>query len=59
MCAFSNEENGLAGGKNMLSFFCSTHEFHLAAIESDAGGFSPRGFSMDADTSVLPDITVE
>jgi hypothetical protein len=29
------------------------NEFHIAALESDAGGFSPRGFTFDADTSVL------
>ncbi|MFZ1750709.1 MAG: peptidase M28 family protein, partial [Saprospiraceae bacterium] len=28
-------------------------EFHLAAIESDAGGFSPKGFSFEADTAVF------
>ena len=50
---FSNEENGLAGGKKYAEVSSAAHEFHLAAIESDAGGFSPRGFSMDADTSVF------
>jgi acetyl-CoA C-acetyltransferase len=30
-----------------------TKEFHLAALESDAGGFSPRGFSFESDTSVF------
>lgn len=50
---FSNEENGLAGGKTYASVSNEKGEFHLAAIESDAGGFSPRGFGFDADTSVF------
>jgi hypothetical protein len=48
---FSNEENGLAGGKVYAARSNEAAEFHLAAIESDAGGFSPRGFSFEADTS--------
>ncbi|MBK9734835.1 MAG: M20/M25/M40 family metallo-hydrolase [Saprospiraceae bacterium] len=50
---FSNEENGLAGGKTYAQFSNSNKEFHLAALESDSGGFSPKGFSFDADTSVF------
>lgn len=50
---FSNEENGLAGGINYAKVSNDKGEFHLAALESDAGGFSPRGFSFDADTSVF------
>ncbi len=50
---FSNEENGLAGGKTYAAESNRKGEFHLAAIESDAGGFSPRGFGFDADTSVF------
>lgn len=50
---FSNEENGLAGGKTYAAESNAKGEFHLAAIESDAGGFSPRGFSFEADTSVF------
>lgn len=50
---FSNEENGLAGGKTYAKESNDLGEFHLAALESDAGGFSPRGFSFEADTSVF------
>jgi hypothetical protein len=50
---FSNEENGLAGGKTYSKISNEKKEFHLAALESDSGGFSPRGFSFDADTSVF------
>ncbi len=50
---FSNEESGLAGGNTYAKEAIKKNEFHLAALESDAGGFSPRGFTFDADTSVL------
>lgn len=50
---FANEENGLAGGTAYAAKAKEEGKFHLAALESDAGGFSPRGFSFDADTSVL------
>lgn len=47
---FANEENGLAGATSYADWSNDREEFHLAAIESDAGGFSPRSFSFDADT---------
>jgi len=50
---FMNEENGLAGAKEYAKASNEAGEYHMAAIESDAGGFVPRGFSFDADTSVL------
>lgn len=50
---FSNEENGLAGGLTYAKISNQKSEFHLAALESDSGGFSPRGFSFEADTSVF------
>jgi len=50
---FSNEENGLAGGRKYAEISNLKKEFHLAAIESDAGGFSPRGFSFESDTSLF------
>ncbi|MBS1638363.1 MAG: M20/M25/M40 family metallo-hydrolase [Bacteroidetes bacterium] len=45
--AFMNEENGGAGGK---AYFEDTKEKglkHILAIESDAGGFCPRGIGVD------------
>lgn len=45
--AFMNEENGLRGGKKYAEMAKLKNEKHTAAIESDAGGFSPRGFSND------------
>jgi hypothetical protein len=45
--AFMNEENGLRGGKKYAELAKANNEKHIAAIETDAGGFSPRGMSMD------------
>jgi carboxypeptidase Q len=54
---FMNEENGLAGGTTYAEISNKNKEYHLAAIESDAGGFTPRGFGFDADTSALKNLT--
>ena len=50
---FMNEENGLRGGQVYAREAQRKHEFHDLAIESDAGGFTPRGFSFDAAPGVL------
>lgn len=50
---FMNEENGLSGGKTYSEISNKNGEFHYAAIESDAGGFVPKGFSFDIDSSNL------
>ena len=50
-----NEENGLAGARAYWEASNAAEEFHLLAIESDRGGFTPRGFSADADDSVFTD----
>lgn len=52
---FMNEENGLAGGLTYAKRSNEKKEFHLAAIESDAGGFTPRGFSADGDGAIFTD----
>ena len=44
---FMNEENGLAGATKYAQTMLNEDVYHLAAIESDAGGFSPRAFSCD------------
>ncbi len=49
---FMNEENGLAGGKKYAELSNQANEFHLAAIESDLGGFTPRGFGCSAREDV-------
>ncbi len=50
---FMNEENGGAGAKAYEAASREKKEFHLAAIESDRGGFTPRGFTCEADDSVF------
>jgi carboxypeptidase Q len=52
---FMNEENGLAGGKAYWQTSNEKDEFHLAAIESDRGGFTPRGFTCDGDAKIFTD----
>lgn len=52
---FMNEENGLAGARAYWEASNAAEEFHLLAIESDRGGFTPRGFSAEADDSVFTD----
>lgn len=46
---FMNEENGLRGGKKYAEEAKKNKEIHVAALESDAGGHTPRGFSFDAN----------
>ncbi|GAA4421688.1 M28 family peptidase [Nibrella viscosa] len=43
---FMNEENGLRGGIGYADYAKKNNEKHLAAIESDNGGFTPRGFGI-------------
>ncbi len=45
---FMNEENGLRGGTEYAAQAAKKKEKHVFALESDAGGFSPRGFNFDA-----------
>lgn len=49
---FMNEENGLRGGRAYPVDSLRRGEHHAAMIESDAGGFAPRGFYVDADSAV-------
>src|SRR4030095_7479643 len=42
---FMNEENGLRGGAKYAQEAKEKNEKHIFALESDAGGFTPRGFS--------------
>lgn len=48
---FMNEENGLRGGTKYAEVAKQKGENHVFALESDAGGFTPRGFSFDCDNS--------
>lgn len=40
-----NEENGGAGGRGYANYVEEHGEKHIAAMESDRGGFVPRGFT--------------
>lgn len=42
---FANEENGTSGGDAYFQAAKKNNEHHIFALESDAGGFTPRGFS--------------
>jgi len=46
---FMNEENGLRGGKKYAELAKQKGENHVFALESDSGGFTPRGFSFDCN----------
>jgi carboxypeptidase Q len=45
---FMNEENGLRGGVKYADLATQNNEKTIAAIESDNGGFTPRGFGIVA-----------
>jgi hypothetical protein len=53
---YANEENGARGGEEYAAEAHRKNEFHVFAIESDAGGFSPRGFSLDMEESKIKQI---
>jgi hypothetical protein len=46
---FMNEENGGKGGAKYEEEAKQKNENHVFALESDSGGFTPRGFSIEAD----------
>lgn len=46
---FMNEENGGRGGKKYEELSKQNNENHIFALESDSGGFTPRGFSFECD----------
>ncbi|AMS25810.1 peptidase M28 [Bacteroidetes bacterium UKL13-3] len=48
---FMNEENGVKGGIKYADEATGTK--HIAAIESDAGGFTPRGFGLDDSITII------
>jgi hypothetical protein len=50
---FMNEENGLRGGTKYGDEAKAKNEKHIFAMESDAGGFTPRGFSFGGSPEQL------
>ncbi|WP_299670192.1 M20/M25/M40 family metallo-hydrolase [uncultured Polaribacter sp.] len=47
---FMNEENGTRGAKKYAELAKLNKENHIGGLESDAGGHTPRGFSIDANS---------
>jgi len=50
---FMNEENGNQGGQQYAQWVKSLGEEQIAALESDRGGFAPRGFGLDGPDTYL------
>ncbi len=53
---FANEENGLRGGDKYAEEAGARKEKHLFALESDAGGFTPRSFGFTIEQDKLEKI---
>lgn len=53
---FMNEENGLRGATEYARLAKDRNEKHVFALESDSGGFTPRGFTIDASPENLEQI---
>ncbi|AFM04340.1 putative aminopeptidase [Bernardetia litoralis DSM 6794] len=47
---FMSEENGASGAKEYARVAKEKNENHIAALESDSGGFTPRGFRVQDST---------
>lgn len=50
---FMNEENGTRGGHAYAARSKAMGERPLFSLESDAGGFAPRGFTFDASEAMI------
>ena len=50
---FMNEENGSRGAIAYAENCKERGDIHLAAMESDRGGFTPRGFHIDSSEEVI------
>ncbi len=55
---FANEENGGRGGDKYAEMAVAKNEKHIFALESDAGGFTPRGFGFTTNPEKLKKIMV-
>ncbi len=53
---FMCEEFGIYGGPAYADSIKKSELKHIAAIESDRGGFMPRGFSVSADSQIVEKI---
>ena len=50
---FANEENGTRGGMKYAEEARNKKEKHIFALESDEGGFTPRGFGVTMSADLL------
>lgn len=50
---FANEENGARGAQKYAEESKKKKENHIFALESDAGGFTPRGFNLQGNEQKL------
>ncbi len=50
---FMNEENGNRGGETYATWTKARNEIQIAALESDRGGFSPRGFDIESENAEM------
>ena len=50
---FIDEEQHQTGAESYAYYASYASEKHLAAIESDRGGFTPRGFNVASDPSII------
>lgn len=53
---FANEENGMRGGNHYAQEAKNKGEQHVFALESDAGGFTPRAFGFTLEKAKLETI---
>lgn len=56
MVLFMNEENGNMGGRTYAQRAKEAKEKHIFALETDRGGFSPRGFSIDGNEDDIAEV---
>ncbi|MEN8007427.1 MAG: M28 family peptidase, partial [Candidatus Krumholzibacteriota bacterium] len=55
---YTAEEYGAPGGTAYLEAHRSELDRHVLAIESDSGGFAPRGFTVEADSIVVAELAL-
>jgi len=54
---FTNEENGIKGGKKYAELAVKNKEDHIFALESDAGGFTPRAIGIKGPDSLVQNLS--
>lgn len=55
---FMNEENGQRGATKYAKVAKENNEKHIVAIESDRGGFAPRGWKVDHEKETMITATI-